>query len=138
MIRRPPRSTRTDTLFPYTTLFRSQIAGDKDFATYPPEPPFLPLERREAHHRAGDNILPWRPDYEAPATVHRLAPGDALYVPHAAPYWVRAGSRPSGSLSQTGQSAWSVATGDELEDTPPLRATPATRRGGKEWGRNVK
>src|SRR3546814_12652871 len=26
MIRRPPRSTRTDTLFPYTTLFRSQFA----------------------------------------------------------------------------------------------------------------
>src|SRR3546814_11736053 len=24
MIRRPPRSTRTDTLFPYTTLFRSE------------------------------------------------------------------------------------------------------------------
>src|SRR3546814_6724811 len=27
MIRRPPRSTRTDTLFPYTTLFRSQRLG---------------------------------------------------------------------------------------------------------------
>src|SRR3546814_10707421 len=27
MIRRPPRSTRTDTLFPYTTLFRSGFAG---------------------------------------------------------------------------------------------------------------
>src|SRR3546814_16510797 len=26
MIRRPPRSTRTDTLFPYTTLFRSRAA----------------------------------------------------------------------------------------------------------------
>src|SRR3546814_2396956 len=26
MIRRPPRSTRTDTLFPYTTLFRSEYA----------------------------------------------------------------------------------------------------------------
>src|SRR3546814_6308041 len=26
MIRRPPRSTRTDTLFPYTTLFRSLLA----------------------------------------------------------------------------------------------------------------
>src|SRR3546814_14282042 len=26
MIRRPPSSTRTDTLFPYTTLFRSQLA----------------------------------------------------------------------------------------------------------------
>src|SRR3546814_15221156 len=29
MIRRPPGSTRTDTLFPYTTLFRSFIALDK-------------------------------------------------------------------------------------------------------------
>src|SRR3546814_15769200 len=27
MIRRPPRSTRTDTLFPYTTLFRSATLG---------------------------------------------------------------------------------------------------------------
>src|SRR3546814_4057118 len=27
MIRRPPRSTRTDTLLPYTTLFRSVLAG---------------------------------------------------------------------------------------------------------------
>src|SRR3546814_20101539 len=27
MIRRPPRSTRTDTLFPYTTLFRSWASG---------------------------------------------------------------------------------------------------------------
>src|SRR3546814_13103331 len=30
MIRRPPRSTRTDTLFPYTTLFRS---GDAEHPT---------------------------------------------------------------------------------------------------------
>src|SRR3546814_4157388 len=28
MIRRPPRSTRTDTLFPYTTLFRSDLLGN--------------------------------------------------------------------------------------------------------------
>src|SRR3546814_1358609 len=28
MIRRPPRSTRTDTLFPYTTLFRSDALAD--------------------------------------------------------------------------------------------------------------
>src|SRR3546814_4110750 len=32
MIRRPPRSTRTDTLFPYTTLFRSlRCAGNQPF-----------------------------------------------------------------------------------------------------------
>src|SRR3546814_1128806 len=36
MIRRPPRSTRTDTLFPYTTLFRSPRQG--------------PLQRRSAQH----------------------------------------------------------------------------------------
>src|SRR3546814_5246044 len=45
MIRRPPRSTRTDTLFPYTTLFRSpdrrigvagQIAGQRLDAGKPP------------------------------------------------------------------------------------------------------
>src|SRR3546814_18227972 len=35
MIRRPPRSTRTDTLFPYTTLFRSQWTWD-----YAKENPF--------------------------------------------------------------------------------------------------
>src|SRR3546814_3304403 len=34
MIRRPPRSTRTDTLFPYTTLFRS-----RHNETNPQEPP---------------------------------------------------------------------------------------------------
>src|SRR3546814_1379697 len=32
MIRRPPRSTRTDTLFPYTTLFRSDYVVGADGA----------------------------------------------------------------------------------------------------------
>src|SRR3546814_2922911 len=32
MIRRPPRSTRTDTLFPYTTLFRSDVADHRPVA----------------------------------------------------------------------------------------------------------
>src|SRR3546814_8688805 len=38
MIRRPPRSTRTDTRFPYTTLFRSAIAPnplDRDDPRHP-------------------------------------------------------------------------------------------------------
>src|SRR3546814_5523664 len=37
MIRRPPRSTRTDTLFPYTTLFRSPSARLIPFALGPPK-----------------------------------------------------------------------------------------------------
>src|SRR3546814_6926319 len=34
MIRRPPRSTRTDTLFPYTTLFRSDSRYAKEVAPF--------------------------------------------------------------------------------------------------------
>src|SRR3546814_7798066 len=37
MIRRPPRSTRTDTLFPYTTLFRSQMRIIRDRFNAVPE-----------------------------------------------------------------------------------------------------
>src|SRR3546814_14737965 len=36
MIRRPPRSTRTDTLFPYTTLFRSRAWGLEVLCKHPP------------------------------------------------------------------------------------------------------
>src|SRR3546814_2308886 len=40
MIRRPPRSTRTDTLFPYTTLFRSwQTQHGQDLEGREPGPP---------------------------------------------------------------------------------------------------
>src|SRR3546814_2674644 len=40
MIRRPPRSTRTDTLFPYTTLFRSiERAREADAADASAPPP---------------------------------------------------------------------------------------------------
>src|SRR3546814_8330703 len=37
MIRRPPRSTRTDTLFPYTTLFRSNRSTNVRFRVKRPE-----------------------------------------------------------------------------------------------------
>src|SRR3546814_8958238 len=43
MIRRPPRSTRTDTLFPYTTLFRSGRAPDHPAG--------------DAHHRLQPHLL---------------------------------------------------------------------------------
>src|SRR3546814_9374214 len=43
MIRRPPRSTRTDTLFPYTTLFRSPVG--------------LAGQRHEAAHRLHDIVV---------------------------------------------------------------------------------
>src|SRR3546814_8907438 len=42
MIRRPPRSTRTDTLFPYTTLFRSDGADPPRHRTDPQPAGTLP------------------------------------------------------------------------------------------------
>src|SRR3546814_10129330 len=40
MIRRPPSATRTDTLFPYTTLFRSEVThGQSPFLGWFPVPP---------------------------------------------------------------------------------------------------
>src|SRR3546814_1909743 len=67
-IRRPPRSTRTDTLFPYTTLFRSDIicagatvvaarsgagmAEDRDRRNLPP----LNLHVPEPKFRPGDDV----------------------------------------------------------------------------------
>src|SRR3546814_7072751 len=39
MIRRPPRSTRTDTLFPYTTLFRSSCCRSTRSTRPPRRPP---------------------------------------------------------------------------------------------------
>src|SRR3546814_619976 len=48
MIRRPPRSTRTDTLFPYTTLFRSFHALISILkASTPRRPPSPPSSRRK-------------------------------------------------------------------------------------------
>src|SRR3546814_5578476 len=51
MIRRPPRSTRTDTLFPYTTLFRSLGDGDLEFANLD-RPDILPVRLDDAKAEA--------------------------------------------------------------------------------------
>src|SRR3546814_20185668 len=55
MIRRPPRSTRTDTLFPYTSLFRSRF-GTRRFVHRPCEArqPFAIAGNGERAHRRGD------------------------------------------------------------------------------------
>src|SRR3546814_4733727 len=52
MIRRPPRSTRTDTLFPYTTLFRSHANSNKDYRNQP-----LVLDDVAKQMEAGDERI---------------------------------------------------------------------------------
>src|SRR3546814_12285748 len=107
MIRLPPRSTRTDTLFPYTTLFRSIPASIEDVDIlrawqFLPEAPeemtvtFLLGRRRDrpnlkiaripfGHHTANDSALSCRipafPDNYTPTAVNdvgNLNPGAAL------------------------------------------------------------
>src|SRR3546814_8525077 len=53
MIRRPPRSTRTDTLFPYTTLFRSRClyGYPGDDAVAHRAPPRLPERSLRPRHK---------------------------------------------------------------------------------------
>src|SRR3546814_1812684 len=69
MIRRPPRSTRTDTLFPYTTLFRSQARQPRDDGVLRPRPR-LPLRAVAGGHAVG-----WRQAAGAAALLR--APGAA-------------------------------------------------------------
>src|SRR3546814_2108253 len=57
MIRRPPRSTRTDTLFPYTTLFRSS----------------QPVRRPRLDHRHADRRVHHGDDPQRPQPDGRLA-----------------------------------------------------------------
>src|SRR3546814_3353967 len=61
MIRRPPRSTRTDTLFPYTTLFRSGIGLSKFRqrswrGLVRPDPPHLKNPRARGNRGRGDRL----------------------------------------------------------------------------------
>src|SRR3546814_14894303 len=84
MIRRPPRSTRTDTLFPYTTLFRSAGSDFIDAARIIPK---LVIHSRVTHNpvqlfefRNGVAVRPARGD-EAGITL----PGSAAIAIDEAP-----------------------------------------------------
>src|SRR3546814_15473971 len=50
MIRRPPRSTRTDTLFPYTTFFRSLTAHGKPYVALDADADLITKAKRAGYH----------------------------------------------------------------------------------------
>src|SRR3546814_10004252 len=103
MIRRPPRSTRTDTLFPYTTLFRSanSIASLIELESAAPE-------------------TAWPASGSAPVPITQLKVGDKVRVPAGAQVTidgriVAGRSRPNAAFL-TGESApRSVGVGDFVE-----------------------
>src|SRR3546814_17182393 len=69
MLRRPPRSTRTDTLFPYTTLFRSR--------RNPVAPPQSARDtpRLDVFHPVEEGLFPCLGDDPNRAGAHRLDRG---------------------------------------------------------------
>src|SRR3546814_5522806 len=75
MIRRPPRSTRTDTLFPYTTLFRSPLhqGANRPWYTARQETVYRLHHRRHAYGCRGDPLdeLEGRLDARDRAVSHR-------------------------------------------------------------------
>src|SRR3546814_5670434 len=75
MIRRPPSSTRTATLFPYTTLFRSHgdEAGALAVGAAHRRHHGVALVQQDARERVGPGLL----DAEGVGLVHELADQDA-------------------------------------------------------------
>src|SRR3546814_13344614 len=80
IIRRPPRSTRTDTLFPYTTLFRSpcplrcgELRAARRTGAAGPARADRGMPLRVAGRAAADGVLPAR----LHGLRHRAADGDA-------------------------------------------------------------
>src|SRR3546814_15477287 len=67
MIRRPPRSTRTDTLFPYTTLFRSDV------------------RERRSRPAGGDGVLSDDRRCRLSAARRRSGPGGVPALPDGTP-----------------------------------------------------
>src|SRR3546814_19447308 len=121
MIRRPPRSTRTDTLFPYTTLFRSPRDGTL-------------LRRSRARGATGrmarserfDRIEPACGERRGQRPERRIAAGDGSDP--------LSRSRPFLTLGQRGESPRDA--GAAIPAAPPLRARPgegtAAPAGGEE------
>src|SRR3546814_1426703 len=76
MIRRPPRSTRTDTLFPYTTLFRSPVPGSRQAGRHDRFLPVADPQRQGSEAVPGQGpgtaSLPWRRSEEHTTELQSL------------------------------------------------------------------
>src|SRR3546814_2163957 len=115
MTRQPPRSTRTDTLLPYTTPLRSQMTGSLHASSYAPPgiarrveqgrgrvaamkslrcagAEYLRLAAGETHFSLFTRLMPW--DHVPGTLLHREAGGIALCfdgTPHKATRWRETG-----------------------------------------------
>src|SRR3546814_7061606 len=103
MIRRPPRSTRTDTLFPYTTLFRSKLAANPRLREYVQERlsgqirrpdgslvvgPVSPqwIGRNKPHRKDRRGVSGWSPEQIANRIKLDFPDDDSMRISHEAIY----------------------------------------------------
>src|SRR3546814_13084698 len=106
MILRPPRSTRTDTLFPYTTLFRSKIlitGNERGIITFASCCMPIPGDEILGYHTTGPGIM-----------VHRMECPNVADYPKSPHPWIAVG--------------WHRAVIGHF--TPPLRGGRANHPGG--------
>src|SRR3546814_7333653 len=97
MKRLPPRSTRTDTLFPYTTLFRSgQMFEQMRVAAL-----FVGFEHRTDVHAHADRHLPRRHAIVAHGITHAV--GEDAELPRGVARNVAAGVKPVRSEEHTSE-----------------------------------
>src|SRR3546814_392279 len=152
MIRHPPRLTRTDTLFPYTTLFQSEAPGlccRNPAAPFPRPPnvaPTMPSERlAPTNRRAVALALALAPApvralvfIASPAsaslrrsatprrysTPHAAAPAIAVPSPGASPVALSASSASSQAISASSGESAGASPMPEANITAPAQLTP--------------
>src|SRR3546814_6285094 len=84
MIRRPTRSTRTDTLFPYTTLFRSYVASEFDALELKPAGDDGTWYQRITFQKTSPGETPPTLSVTGPGGAHDFAQGqDVIISPNA-------------------------------------------------------
>src|SRR3546814_1048264 len=105
MIRRPPRSTRTDTLFPYTTLFRSERLGEAVDARFGGGIVDLPILPRLAVDRTDvDDAAPAALDHAGKAGLGHVEAAAEVDAHHVVPVVIahpREGDRKSTRLNSS-------------------------------------
>src|SRR3546814_7255731 len=108
MIRRPPRSTRTDTLFPYTTLFRSALVDHSPHVPYRESKltRLLQESRSEEHTSELQSLL--RISYAVFCLKKKK------YQPTSATSRHRSKQSLHSSMGTTGKSLWQLPTNNQF------------------------
>src|SRR3546814_9898164 len=128
MIRRPPRSTRTDTLFPYTTLFRSFRRGGLRVGANDVQPEIGLCDRGLWGGPVGSSVRDGDPSRSLAAEFDRQRKRCGRF--EALRATVRAGTSDIFSFDHD---AW---IGPEPRDAPSRFGSANVRRGGFERRRN--